>query len=60
VAFDRKIIIEVDGWHHRRSRFKDIKRDQFFIKQGYKVLRFWNSDVLRKTDAVLAEIRNNC
>ena len=58
VSLKDKLIIELDGWHHRKNKFKDMKRDAALMKQGYKVLRFWNSEVRDKTDTVLNEIRN--
>jgi very-short-patch-repair endonuclease len=34
----------------------DAKRTAFLESSGYLVLRFWNNDVLKNTDAVLEEI----
>ena len=34
----------------------DEKRTSFLESQGFKVIRFWNNDVLRNTDAVLNQI----
>jgi very-short-patch-repair endonuclease len=58
-ALEEKLVIELDGWHHRKNKFKDMKRDAVLMKNGYKVLLFWNNEVTEKTDAVLNEIRNN-
>ena len=51
----RKLVIEVDGAQHAES-FGDKKRDAWLKGQGFKVLRFWNSDVLKNTEGVLALI----
>ena len=59
VSLKKKVVIEIDGWHHRKNKFKDMKRDAFLMKQGYKVLRFWNSEITEKTDALLNEIRSS-
>lgn len=52
VCFEKKLVIEVDGGEHFESR-RDELRDQWLRKQGYKVLRFWNSDVLKNTEGVM-------
>jgi very-short-patch-repair endonuclease len=54
-SLDRKLIIEVDGGQHAESS-ADRRRDAFLRGQGYRVIRFWNNDVLRQTDSVLEEI----
>ena len=45
VCFEKKIIIEVDGGQHLESE-NDKNRDEWLAKQGFKVLRFWNNEVL--------------
>jgi very-short-patch-repair endonuclease len=54
-CFDAKVIIEVDGGQHADS-VRDQARDRYFIARGYRVLRFWNNDVLRSLDDVLQAI----
>jgi very-short-patch-repair endonuclease len=39
---------------------EDIERNKVFIEKGYKVLRFWNGDVLENEQEVLEVIRENC
>jgi len=51
----RKVVIEVDGGQHADSR-SDIARDTYLRDQGFQVLRFWNNDVLKNTEAVLEVI----
>jgi len=51
----RKLIIEVDGGQHSESA-ADIRRDHYLTSQGFRVLRFWNNDVLRNTSGVLETI----
>jgi very-short-patch-repair endonuclease len=41
-------------------RKQDTERDNVFIEKEYKVLRFWNSDVLENEQGVLEVIRENC
>jgi len=58
VCFEKKVIIEVDGGQH--SVETDKERDEWLKSQGFKVLRFWNNEVLTNTQGVLEVIRNNC
>jgi len=62
VCFEKKIIIELDGGQHalQPEKEKDINRDQWFEAQGYKVLRFWDNEVLARTEAVLEAIWAHC
>jgi very-short-patch-repair endonuclease len=50
-----RLVIEVDGGQHSASS-SDSRRDAWFADRGYRVLRFWNNDVLARTDSVLEEI----
>ncbi|GEM_PF-146238 len=52
---ERKLAIELDGGQHA-EREHDRKRDAFLQAQGVRVLRFWNHDVLQRTEAVLEAI----
>jgi very-short-patch-repair endonuclease len=51
-----RIIIEVDGSQHLERKQYDEKRTKYFEGQGYKVIRFWNSDVLKDIDSVIRAI----
>jgi very-short-patch-repair endonuclease len=51
VCFEKRLIIEVDGGQHCRNQ-EDIKRDEWLRNQGFKVLRFWNPDVLKSLEGV--------
>ncbi|MCJ7832999.1 MAG: DUF559 domain-containing protein [Deltaproteobacteria bacterium] len=59
VCFEKKIIIEVDGGQHLESE-NDKNRDEWLAKQGFKVLRFWNNEVLTNMIGVLEVIRSHC
>lgn len=52
----RKLIVELDGGQHAARVAADQKRARFLQEQGYRVLRFWNHDVLGNTEAVLERI----
>lgn len=53
-----KLIIEVDGGQHGEARgmVHDEARTLFLEGEGYRVLRFWNSDVDQNLDGVLTQI----
>ena len=50
-----KILIEVDGGQHGLDRQAglDRRRDRWFASQGYRVLRFWNHEILFDRETVL-------
>jgi len=60
VCFENRIIIEVDGGQHAVETEKDRERDFYLQQYGFKVLRFWNNEVLQNTNGVLEVIRENC
>ncbi len=60
VCYEHRLIIECDGGQHLEMEEKDHERDQWFIKQGYRVLRFWDNDIFQKTEVVLEMILNAC
>jgi very-short-patch-repair endonuclease len=60
VCFEKRIVIEVDGGQHSIERDKDSERDNYLVINGFKVLRFWNNEVLQNIEGVLEMIRNSC
>jgi very-short-patch-repair endonuclease len=52
VCFERRVIVEVDGGQHAEQIHHDEQRTRWLEAQGYRVLRFWNNDVLANTEAV--------
>lgn len=57
VCYEVRIIIEVDGGHHALRETEDKKRDEYIKSNGFKVLRFWNNEVLGNIEGVLETIR---
>lgn len=59
----KKLIVELDGGQHAETVHYDQKRTTFLESQGYKVLRFWNNEVLTETenvlDVILHELEKN-
>jgi very-short-patch-repair endonuclease len=54
-CMSRKVVLEIDGGQHADGE-ADRVRDRQLMEQGFKVLRFWNNDVLKQTDIVLETI----
>jgi very-short-patch-repair endonuclease len=54
----RKLVIELDGGQHgvEAHSVADSKRDAYMRANGYRVLRFWNNDVMQDADGVLEVI----
>ncbi|MCB1498711.1 MAG: endonuclease domain-containing protein [Bauldia sp.] len=51
---ERTLIVEVDGDQHgfERGEVRDLRRDVWLSERGYRVLRFWNLDVMTNLDGV--------
>jgi very-short-patch-repair endonuclease len=55
VCRERRLVVEVDGGQHAESS-RDTVRDRWLRNNGYRVLRFWNNDVIANIDGVLESI----
>ncbi len=53
---EAKLVIEVDGGQHDWNRAKDEARTRYIESLGFRVIRFWNNDVLGNTGGVLERI----
>ncbi|MBC2711708.1 MAG: endonuclease domain-containing protein [Desulfosarcina sp.] len=58
VCIDRQLVIEVDGGQHAARIEQDKERSAYLESRGYRVVRFWNHEVLAQTEAVLERILN--
>jgi very-short-patch-repair endonuclease len=56
VCLEARLIVEADGGHHLEQSEEDLKRSVFLESLGYKVMRFWNNEILGDIDAVLESI----
>jgi very-short-patch-repair endonuclease len=52
-----KLIIEVDGNQHLGQKEYDQERTAYLAGKGYRVLRFWNGDVLNKITDVMSAVQ---
>lgn len=57
ICMELHLIIELDGGQHMEQAGYDARRDAWLREQGFSVLRFWNHEVLRQTEAVLERLR---
>jgi very-short-patch-repair endonuclease len=55
ICRERRLVIEVDGGQHATDP-RDALRDRWLNAHGYRVLRFWNNEVLGNIDGVLEVI----
>jgi very-short-patch-repair endonuclease len=58
VCFEHRLVVEVDGGQHAERVAADEGRTRWLQQQGYRVLRFWNNEVLAHTDEVAQVILN--
>ena len=57
LSVEAKLIIELDGGQHQLQKDYDRKRTAYFETWGYRVLRFWNNEVIDDIEVVLESIR---
>jgi len=51
-----KLIIEIDGGQHLEQQNYDSVRTHYLESRGYKVLRYWNNDVLTNIEGILTSL----
>ncbi|MBR0716700.1 endonuclease domain-containing protein [Bradyrhizobium liaoningense] len=54
----KRLIIELDGGHHNEDKnaARDRERQSWLESEGYRVLRFWNSEIVEDMTAVLERV----
>ena len=53
---EARLIVEIDGGQHDPSSPRETERSRFLQNEGYRVLRFWNNDILANPDGVYETI----
>jgi very-short-patch-repair endonuclease len=55
VCLEKKLVVEVDGGQHRDQTVVkyDAERARWLQAQGFRILRFWNDQVIKETEAVM-------
>jgi very-short-patch-repair endonuclease len=56
VCLEEKIVIEVDGGQHQERLREDSIRTKALENAGFRVIRFWNHEVLQQFEAVAEQI----
>nr|WP_149893926.1 endonuclease domain-containing protein [Roseibium aestuarii] len=60
VCKEAELVVELDGGHHSLQADQDAARTLFLESVGFRVVRFWNNQVLQETQAVLEIILLQC
>ena len=60
VSVKKKLVIELDGSQHIDQKDYDLERTRYLESQGYKVIRFWNNDVMNDIEGVIRAIEVAC
>ncbi|MGN6820964.1 MAG: endonuclease domain-containing protein [Sphingomonas sp.] len=56
VSRSAKLVIEVDGATHGESERAEAARTRYIERRGYRVIRFWNNEVMGNVEGVVSEI----
>ena len=51
VCLEQKLIVELDGGQHAEQTARDAERAACLESKGFRIIRFWNDDALKQTDA---------
>ena len=57
---EARVVVELDGNQHADDRVYDALRTRRMETNGYRVLRFWNNELLQRRDEVLGVILKVC
>src|ERR1700681_2847511 len=56
LCLEQRLIVEVDGGQHALATAEDEARTAWLEERGFRVVRFWNGDVLKNPDGVIDAI----
>ena len=56
VCMEHSLVVEIDGGQHDWQAVEDERRTAALEAAGFRVVRFWNNDVLRNTKDVLSQL----
>jgi len=54
----KRLVVEIDGGQHAVNTEPDKTRTEWLEAHGYRVLRFWNNEILTNPDGVLARLHH--
>jgi very-short-patch-repair endonuclease len=55
-CFEQHLVVELDGGQHAEQTEADQRRSDLLTRHGYRVLRFWDNEVMQNIDGVLQRI----
>jgi len=55
-SIEHQLIVELDGGQHSES-LSDARRDDYLVKHGWGVVRFWNNDVMKNREGVFESLQ---
>jgi very-short-patch-repair endonuclease len=56
---EAKLVIELDGGQHDARAAYDKDRTRYIESEGFRLIRFWNHDVLGNTEGVLQRLQES-
>lgn len=57
VCLERRLVVEVDGGQHSEQQDYDETRTEWLRWRGFRVVRFWNNEIMNNIDGVMEAIR---
>ncbi len=55
-SIEHRLVVELDGGQHADSK-TDVRRDRFLKADGWRVVRFWNNEVMTNREGVLEAVQ---
>ena len=56
-CIEKRLVIELDGGQHTTQILEDITRTEYLEREGCRVFRFWDHDILKNDELVLNQIK---
>ena len=58
ICLEKNLVVELDGGQHDEQKAYDDRRTEKIARDGFKVIRFWNDDVLNNIEGVMETIED--
>lgn len=56
-CFENRVVVELDGGQHAGRSIADEKRTRWLAAHGFRIVRFWNHEVLADIESVVVAVR---
>ena len=56
-CYEKRVVVEIDGIQHENAAEADLIREEFMNAAGFRVIRFWATEIGARRDEVLERIR---